>query len=76
MEVDTAKAVESSVDNIVAGPPDLGIVAELAWSSSRSGQDIIAKCDDSTVDKVEKLVKDNYAIVERRTGSRASWFIP
>ena len=62
MEVDTAKAVESSVDNIVADLQTSASSQKLAVVFSRSGQDIIAKCDDSIVDKVEKLVKDNYSI--------------
>lgn len=62
MEVDTAKAVESSVDNIVADLQTSAASEKLAVVFSRSGQDIIAKFDDSLADKVEKLVKDSYAI--------------
>ncbi len=64
MEVDTAKAVESSVDNIVADLQTSASSEKLAAVFSRTGQDITAKFDDSLADKVEKLVKDNYAIVE------------
>ena len=64
MEVDTAKAVESSVDNIVADLQTSASSQKLAVVFSRSGQDITAKFDDSLADQVEKLVKDNYAIVE------------
>jgi preprotein translocase subunit SecD len=62
MEVDTAKAVESSVDNIVADLQTAASSQKLAVVFSRSGQDIIAKFDDSLADTVEKLVKDSYAI--------------
>jgi preprotein translocase subunit SecD len=62
MEVDTAKAVESSVDNIVADLQTAASSQKLAVVFSRSGQDIIAKFDDSLAEKVEKLVKDSYAI--------------
>jgi len=62
MEVDTAKAVEASVDNIVADLQTTASSQKLAVVFSRSGQDITAKCDDSLADTVEKLVKDSYAI--------------
>jgi preprotein translocase subunit SecD len=64
MEVDTVKAVEASMDNIVADLQTTAVSQKLAVVFSRSGQDINAKFDDSLADKVEKLVKDNYAIVE------------
>jgi preprotein translocase subunit SecD len=70
MEVDTAKAVESSVDNIVADLQTSAVSQKLAVVFSRSGQDINAKFDDSLADKVEKLVKDNYAIVEIKNRAR------
>src|ERR1700687_2997300 len=64
MEVDPAKAVESSVDNIVADLQTSASSQKLVVVFSRSGPDITAKFDDSLADTVEKLVKDNYAIVE------------
>jgi preprotein translocase subunit SecD len=70
MEVDTAKAVESSVDNIVADLQTSAASQKLSVVFSRSGQDITAKFDDSLADKVEKLVKDNYAIVEIKNRAR------
>ena len=76
MEVDTAKAVESSVDNIVADLQTSAVSQKLAVVFSRSGQDINAKFDDSLADKVEKLVKDNYAIVEIKNRAKGELSIP
>lgn len=70
MEVDTAKAVESSVDNIVADLQTTAASQKIAVSFSRTGQDITAKCDDAIDDKVEKLVKDSYAIIEIKNRSK------
>ncbi len=70
MEVDTAKAVESSVDNIVADLQTSAASQKIAVVFSRSGQNIIAKVDDSIADKVEKLVKDSYAIIDVTARSR------
>jgi preprotein translocase subunit SecD len=70
MEVETAKAVESSVDNIVADLQTSASSQKIAVVFSRSGQDIIAKVDDSTADKVEKLVKESYAIVDVKDRSK------
>jgi len=64
MEVDTAKAVESSVDNIVADLQTTAAAQTLKVLFSRSGQDIIARFDDSLAEQAEKLVKDNYAVIE------------
>jgi preprotein translocase subunit SecD len=73
MEVDTAKAVESSVDNIVADLQTSAASQKLAVVFSRSGQDITAKFDDSLADQVEKLVKDNYAIVEIKNRAKGEF---
>jgi preprotein translocase subunit SecD len=70
MEVDTAKAVESSVDNIVADLQTSASSQKLAVVFSRSGQDIAAKFDDSIADTVEKLVKDSYAIIDVKNRSK------
>jgi preprotein translocase subunit SecD len=74
MEVDTAKAVEASVDNIVADLQTSAVSQKLAVVFSRSSQDINAKFDDSLAEKVEKLVKDNYAIVEIKNRAKGELF--
>jgi preprotein translocase subunit SecD len=63
MEVDTAKAVESSVDNIVADLQTSAASEKLAVTFTRTGQDITAKFEESLAEKVEKLVKDSYKII-------------
>jgi preprotein translocase subunit SecD len=63
MEVDTAKAVESSVDNIVADLQTSAASEKLAVTFTRTGQDIAAKFDEPLAEKVEKLVKDSYKII-------------
>jgi preprotein translocase subunit SecD len=70
MEVETAKAVESSVDNIAADLQTTAASQNLAVTFSRTGQDITAKFDDALADKVEKLVKDSYAIIEIKNRAR------
>jgi preprotein translocase subunit SecD len=64
MEVETVKAVEASMDNIAADLQTTAASQNLAVTFSRTGQDITAKFDDALADKVEKLVKDSYAIIE------------
>jgi preprotein translocase subunit SecD len=63
MEVDTAKAVESSVDNIVADLQTSAASEKLAVTFTRTGQDIAAKFEEPLAEKVEKLVKDSYKII-------------
>jgi preprotein translocase subunit SecD len=64
MEVETVKAVEASMDNIAADLQTTAASQGLAATFSRTGQDITAKFDDALAEKVEKLVKDSYAIIE------------
>jgi len=64
MQVETDKAVEASVDNIVADLQTSASQQKLAVTFSRSGQDIVAASPAEVQDKVEKLVKDSYAIVD------------
>ncbi len=64
MEVDTIKAVESSLDNIIADLQTTAATQAIAVTFSRSGQTVIAKFDEALAEKVEKLVKDNYKIIE------------
>ncbi len=60
MQVETDKAVESSVDNIVADLQTTASSQGLAAAFSRTGSDITVKFAEALEDKVEKLVKDNY----------------
>ena len=67
MEVETAKAVEASVDNITADLQTTASSQQLAATFSRTGQDITIKFAEPLGEKVEKLVKDSYAILESRS---------
>ncbi len=64
MEVETAKAVEASVDNIIADLQTTATTQGVAAVFSRTGQDITAKFDEPLEEKVDKLIKDSYAILE------------
>jgi preprotein translocase subunit SecD len=70
MEVDTAKAVESSVDNIVADLQTSAASEKLAVTFIRTGQEITAKFDEPLADQVEKLVKDSYKIIAIKDRSK------
>ena len=64
MEVDTAKAVESSMDNKAADMLTTAAAQKVAVTFARTGQDITAKFDESLAEQVEKLVKESYADIE------------
>jgi preprotein translocase subunit SecD len=64
MQVETDKAVEASVDNIAADLQTTAAQQQLAVTFTRTGQDITAKFAEPLAEKVEKLVKDSYAIIE------------
>jgi preprotein translocase subunit SecD len=70
MQVQTDKAVESSVDNIVADLQATASQQQLAVTFSRTGQDITAKFAEPLGDKVDKLVKDSYAILDSKSGAQ------
>ena len=70
MQVETDKAVESSVDNIVADLQTTATQQGLAVTFSRSGQDVVAKFSETLRDKVEKHVKDNYGILDVKTSGK------
>jgi preprotein translocase subunit SecD len=71
MQVETDKAVEASVDNIVADLQTTAAEQKLAVTFSRSGQDVVAKFDEPLMEKVEKLVKDSYAIIELKGSGKS-----
>ncbi len=63
MEVETAKAVEASVDNIAADLQTTAALQGLSVMFTRTGQEITAKFADTLDEKVEKLI-NTYAILE------------
>jgi preprotein translocase subunit SecD len=71
MQVDTDKAVESSVDNIVADLQTAAATQQLEVAFSRSGQDVVAKFAEPLGEQVEKLVKDRYAIIDLKGQSKS-----
>jgi preprotein translocase subunit SecD len=64
MQVETDKAVESSVDNIVADLQTTAKTETIAVTFTRSGTEIVAKFADPLADKVADLVKNRYAIIK------------
>ncbi len=70
MQVETEKAVESSVDNIVADLQTTASSQALAVTFARTGQDISAKFGEGLDEKVDKLVKGSYAIVDSKSQSK------
>ncbi|HTF99528.1 MAG TPA: protein translocase subunit SecD [Nitrospirota bacterium] len=67
MQVETDKAVESSVDNIVADLQTTATQQQLKATFSRTGQDVSARFDDAAGDKVESMVKSTYAILDLKS---------
>src|SRR5574341_1167159 len=67
MEVETEKAVEASVDNIVADLQTTASSQGVAAQFARAGQDVTVKFDGAVEDKVETLVKDSYAILKEKS---------
>ncbi|MFA5072775.1 MAG: protein translocase subunit SecD [Nitrospirota bacterium] len=70
MQVETDKAVESSVDNIVADLQATAVSQQLAVVFNRAGQTISAKFGDQLEERAEKFVKDNYGILDLKTRNR------
>lgn len=67
MQVETDKAVESSVDNIVADLQATASQQQLAVTFVRTGLDITAKFAESLEENTDKLVKGSYAILDSRS---------
>src|SRR5512143_3180340 len=63
MQVETDKAVEASVDNIIADLQTTAASQTIAAQFTRSGQDISAKFAEALEDKVETFVKKTYAVL-------------
>ncbi len=66
MQVDTVKAVEASVDNIAADLQTTAKTQSIDATFVRSGQTIVAKAAEPLADKVAKLVKDSYSILDEK----------
>jgi len=70
MQVDTIKAVESSLDNISADLQTTAAAQKLAATFIRTGQDITVKFAEPLADQVEKFVKGNYAIIDIKSRAK------
>jgi len=70
MQVETDKAVESSVDNIVADLQTTAATQKLAVTFNRVGLDLIAKFEEPLADAVQNLVKGSYAILDLKSQSK------
>jgi preprotein translocase subunit SecD len=71
MQVETDKAIEASIDNIIADLQTTASSSEIPVKFHREGQRIIATFDDPIADRVETFVKKTYAVLElqdRRKG--------
>ena len=64
MQVETDKAVEASIDNIIADLQTTASGQEIKVAFSRNGQQVIAKFSDGAADSVEKFVKRTYAVLD------------
>ncbi len=71
MEVETAKAVEASLDNIAADLQTTAASQGVAATFARNGTEIVAKFNEPLMDKVDKLVRDSYAIVKERSRGKS-----
>jgi preprotein translocase subunit SecD len=70
MQVETDKAVEASVDNIIADLQTTAGSQGIAVQFTRTGQDIKAAFAEALEDKVETFVKKTYAILTLKDRSR------
>src|SRR5512139_3256161 len=64
MQVETEKAVEASVDNIIADLQTTAATQAIAVNFTRNEQEVVAKFAPAVEDKVETFVKQTYAILE------------
>ena len=70
MQVETDKAVEAAVDNIISDLQTTAASQEISVQFSRSGQDITAKFAEALEDKVETFVKKTYAVLVLKDRSK------
>jgi preprotein translocase subunit SecD len=70
MQVETDKAVEAAVDNIISDLQTTAASQGVSVQFSRSGQDITAKFAEALEDKVETFVKKTYAVLVLKDRSK------
>ena len=72
MQVETDKAVEASVDNIAADLQSIAASQKVEVTFSRDALNMAAKFPEGNEEKVEKLVKGNYAILDMKSSGKGS----
>lgn len=70
LQVETDKAIESSVDNIVADLQTVAKSQNLDVTFTRTGQDISVRFPENIADKAAELVKRRYAILTAKASSK------
>jgi len=70
MQVETDKAVEAAVDNIISDLQTTASSEGVSVQFSRTGQDITAKFAEALEDKVETFVKKTYAVLVLKDRSK------
>src|SRR5512145_3360184 len=70
MQVETDKAVEAAVDNIIADLQTTAASQQVKTAFTRSGQNIVAKFDESLEEKVRDFVKKTYAVLKESSRGR------
>jgi len=70
MQVETDKAVEASVDNIIADLQTTAASQQVSVAFTRNGQDVTAKFDESLEEKVRDFVKKTYAVLKEKSRAR------
>ncbi len=70
MQVETDKAIESSIDNIAADLQQTAASQKVPVTFGRNGLNLTAKTSEANADQVEKLVKSNYAILDLKSNAK------
>jgi preprotein translocase subunit SecD len=70
LQVDADKSVESSIDNIVADLQTTAADQKVEVTFGRNGLNMTAKFPEANDEKVEKLVKGTYSILELKSKNR------
>jgi preprotein translocase subunit SecD len=70
MQVETDKAVEAAVDNIISDLQTTAASQDISAQFGRTGQDITVKFAEALEDKVETFVKKTYAVLVLKDRSK------
>ncbi len=70
MQVETDKAIESSLDNIAADLQQTAASQKVAVTFGRTGLNLTAKTSEADAGQVEKLVKSTYTILDLKSSAK------